>query len=51
MHPVPKRQRTVPAPQAAPTPANAPKKPIELLWEQYRYVPPSEKAGASCGRL
>ena len=50
MHPVAKRQRTAPAPPAAPTPANTLKKPLELLWEQYRYVPPPEKAGAAGGR-
>jgi hypothetical protein len=48
---VAKRQRTVPAPPAAPTPANALKKPLELLFEEFRYVPKTEKTGASCGRL
>jgi hypothetical protein len=51
MHPVAKRQRTVPTPPAAPTPANALKKPLELLFEEFRYVPKSEKAGAAGGRL
>ena len=51
MHPVPKRQRTMPAPQAATTSANTPKKPLELLFEEFRYVPPPEKAGAAGGRL
>jgi len=51
MHPVAKRQRTAPAPPAAPTPANALKKPLELLFEEFRYVPPPEKAGAASVRL
>jgi hypothetical protein len=52
MHPAAKRQRTVPVPQATPTPTrNTPKKPLELLFEEFRYVPPPEKTGASCGRL
>jgi len=47
MHSVAKRQRTVPTPPAAPTPANSLKKPLELLFEEFRYVPKSEKAGAA----
>jgi hypothetical protein len=50
MHPMAKRQRTMPAPQAAPTPANALKKPLELLFEEFRYVPKTEKAVAAGGR-
>jgi hypothetical protein len=51
MQPAAKRQRPAPVTRAAPTPANALKKPLELLFEEFRYVPKTEKTGAAGGRL